>query len=131
MKIERTYIDNNKLYIILDIEAVITKVYLDSVSNKDNMYSEKDEDHTQTITDINSEGSNTYSIDITEFKENAFIVTVIAETKDVALAIDEESLYYAEVNMLVDFCNTCLDENKEYKIVMCELRSNLLNYALS
>ena len=129
MKIERTYIKDNELFITLDKTAQITKIYLDVVSNKANMYSEEDSDHTYVIDSVESSGKTEYVVDITDFKESAFIVTVVSTEKDVALAIDEQELYYAKVNMLLSFCSTCLDKDREYKIVLCELRSNLLKEA--
>lgn len=130
MKITKATIENNNLIITLDSSNNVTKMYLDSVTNSQNIYSEDDSEHTHTITD--SLGNNsTFTLDISAIKDNAFIVTVIAESKATALAIDDKELYYSKVRMLTNFCDTCMNKCQKEKIIMVELRSNLLDYAVS
>ena len=130
MKITKATIENNNLIITLDNSNNVTKVYLDSVTNAQNIYSEDDSEHTHVITD-NLGNSSTFTLDISAIKDNAFIVTVIAESKAVALAIDYKELYYSKVHMLTNFCDTCMNKCQKEKIIMVELRSNLLDYAVS
>ena len=128
MKILESTINGFTLNVKLDSSVEVYKVYLDSLSNEDNFFSENDESHTHTIV-INNTVSD-ISIDITKFKETAFVVTVVSLTNDKSLAIDKDALYTAKTKMLVTFCDTCLDDTRKNLIVLCELRSNLLDYAL-
>ena len=119
MKIINTKIENNILTITLDSASSVTKVYLDNVLNKKNMYSENDEDHNHVVNSPNI-SDNTITIDITEYDSTSFIVNVVGK-----------NLYYRKVNMLVTFCNTCLDKHQKEKILMCDFKSQLLEYALA
>lgn len=132
MKIINTYIKDNELIIVLDTtNIVITKVYLDRIDNKKNMYSEEDNDHNYVINDAILDG-DTITIDITEYNTTSFIVSVISiNNRTEALAIDFDNLYQTKVNALVYYCNTCLDKHQKETIVMCDFRSQLLNYALA
>lgn len=130
MNINSIEISKDQLVIKLGASANITKIYLDELSNKDNIYSTKDTDHTYVITeDLGNKDS--FSIDVSEYDQNQFIVTLKTSDESVsALAIDKEQLYYNIVDLLTKFCSTCLDKASLEKILMCQFRSNLLNYAL-
>lgn len=130
MKIINTKIENNTLTITLDSASSVTKVYLDSVLNKKNMYSSADDDHNYVI-DSPSISDNVITINIKEYDATSFIVSVIGSNNAVAIAIDQKNLYYRKVNMLVTFCNTCLDKHQKEKILMCDFKSQLLEYALA
>lgn len=128
MKIISTSIDNNTLTIRVSGNTV-NKIYLDSVLNKSNIYSQNDEDHDYVITSpIVSDG--TIEIDIAEYDATSFIVSVVSDSNAVAIAIDQKNLYYRKVNMLTQFCETCLDKHQKEKILMCDFKSQLLEYAL-
>lgn len=64
MKIINTKIENDTLTITLDSASSVTKVYLDKVLNKKNMYSENDDDHNYVIVSPNV-SDNTITIDLT------------------------------------------------------------------
>lgn len=130
MKIINTKLEGNTLTINLDSASSINKVYLDSVLNKNNMYSTVDEDHDIVIYDFTIE-SDSIIIDVTEYEATSFIVNVVGTNNSVAIAIDMKNLYYRKVNMLITFCNTCLDKHQKEKILMCDFKSQLLDYALS
>lgn len=129
MKITEASIKNDNLIITLDSSVNVTKLYLDDIYNEKNMYSEDDLDHTHVITDGLGNNS-TFTIDISAIKEKAFIVTVIGSDKDITLVIDKDALYQDILIMLCNYCDTCLNTANKERILMVELRSNLLKYAL-
>lgn len=129
-KIINTKIENDILTITLDSASSVTKVYLDNVLNKKNMYSENDEDHNHVVNSPNI-SDNTITIDIAEYDSTSFIVNVVGSNNAVSIAIDQKNLYSRKVNMLVTFCNTCLDKHQKEKILMCDFKSRLLEYALA
>lgn len=130
MKVTKATITDNTLAITLDSSNNVSKIYLDTVCNYNNIYSDSDEDHSHVITD-NLGNNSSFSIDISAIKDKAYIVTVISTEKAIALAIDDKQLYYDKVHMITNFCNTCMDKCQKEKIIMVELRSNLLDYALA
>lgn len=69
MNINSIEISKDRLVIKLGASANITKIYLDELSNKDNIYSAKDTDHTYVITeDLGNKDS--FSIDVSEYDQN-------------------------------------------------------------
>lgn len=130
MKVTKATITDNTLAITLDSSNNVSKIYLDTVCNYNNIYSDSDEDHSHVITDGLGNNSS-FNIDISAIKNKAYIVTVISTEKAIALAIDDKQLYYDKVHMITNFCNTCMDKCQKEKIIMVELRSNLLDYALA
>jgi hypothetical protein len=64
MKIINATLNNDTITITLDSASSVTKVYLDSVLNKKNMYSENDDDHNYVIVSPNV-SDNTITIDLT------------------------------------------------------------------
>ncbi len=130
MKVTKATITDNTLAITLDGSNNVSKIYLDTACNYNNIYSDSDEDHSHVITDGLGNNSS-FDIDISAIKDKAYIVTVISTEKAIALAIDDKQLYYDKVHMITNFCNTCMDKCQKEKIIMVELRSNLLDYALA
>lgn len=130
MKVTKATITDNTLAITLDSSNNVGKIYLDTVCNYNNIYSDSDEDHSHIITDDLGNKSS-FNIDISAIKDKAYIVTVISTEKAIALAIDDKQLYYDKVHMITNFCNTCMNKCQKEKIIMVELRSNLLDYALA
>lgn len=112
MKIINTKIENNILTITLDAKANVHKIYLDSIINQKNMYSDEDDKHTHVISNFVTY-DNTVIVDITEYNETSFIVSVLTSegNRDEAIAIDQNELYLAKVNLLTTYCNTCLDKH--------------------
>ena len=130
MEVTKATITDNTLAITLDGSNNVSKIYLDTVCNYNNIYSDSDENHSYVITD-NLGNKSSFDIDISAIKDKAYIVTVISTEKAIALAIDDKQLYYDKVHMITNFCNTCMDKCQKEKIIMVELRSNLLDYALA
>lgn len=128
MKINKIYIQEGKLYINLDSSNNVTKIYLDKITNKDNVLSDNNEDHCEVITE-NLGNKSEFTLDLQDI-EQAYIVTIIGDTKEIGFALDEESLYKDKVSLLTSFCNTCLDKLSKERIIMCEFRNNLLDYAI-
>lgn len=97
-----------------------------------NISSDIDDDHTYIITEYIMI-DNIITIDITAIKENAFVVTVIDENqeKSQAITIDEGAIYELKIQMLLNNCNRCLDSHDKEKIILLQLRSNLLQYSLN
>lgn len=93
MKIINTNIENGVLTITLDSASSITKVYLDSVLNSKNMYSDKDSDHDYVVTNFIVSGNNIV-VDITEYEATSFIVSVLTlSSRSESIAIDLYNLY--------------------------------------
>ena len=130
MKITSATLQDNTLTIKLDSSANVTKLYIDDIRNSNNFYSENDEDHTYVITD-NLGSDVTFTVDVTDYNLDALMVTVISDTeRQSKLAIDLKDLYYKEVNLLVNTCDTCQDKKNKEKILVCSFRNDLLKYAL-
>lgn len=129
MKVTKATITDNTLVITLDSNYEVSKIYLDDVNKRDNIYSDSDEDHLYVFTE-NLGNKSSFNIDISAIKDKAYIVTIVSTEKVIALAIDDKQLYYDKVHMITNFCNTCMDKCQKERIVMVELRSNLLDYAL-
>ena len=172
-----------------------SKIYLDTIDNKHNIYSEKDELHSlvinneiieeepvdpeipdvpvepenpvdpdqpvdpeepgdgpeqedpevtpeggeddqdqSTITPVNENTEETPTANVIEVKnlsDAIYIVTVVSKNNIVNIAIDEKALYLSKVNLLTFFCDTCLDKHQKEKIVLCDFKSQLLEYALA
>lgn len=151
-----------------------SKIYLDTIDNKHNIYSEKDELHSlvinneiieedpvdpeepgdgpeqedpeitpeggeddqdqSAVTPVNENIEETPTANVIEVKnlsDAIYIVTVVSETNVVNIAIDEKALYLGKVNLLTMFCDTCLDKHQKEKIVLCDFKSQLLEYALA
>lgn len=129
MKITKATITDNTLVITLDSSYDVSKVYLDLINDCANMYSDQDEEHFHVITE-NLGNKSSFNIDISAIKDKAYIITVVSTEKVIALAIDDKQLYYDKIHMITNFCNTCMNKCQKEKIIMTELRSNLLDYAL-
>ena len=149
-----------------------SKIYLDTIDNKHNIYSEKDELHSLVInneiieedpvdpeipdipvepvdpeepgddpeqedpevTPVNENIEETPVANVIEVKnlsDAIYVVTVVSENNIVNIAIDEKALYLSKVNLLTFFCDTCLDKHQKEKIVLCDFKSQLLEYALA
>lgn len=131
MEIMNTILKNDTITITLDTKVNIHKIYLDSIMNQKNVYSDEDDKHTHVISKFVTQ-DNIVIVDITEYNETSFIVSVLTSegNRDETIAIDQNELYLAKVNLLTTYCNTCLDEHQKRIIMMCDFRSQLLQYAL-
>lgn len=130
MKIINTKIEDNILTITLDSVDSVTKVYLDNILNREKIHSTNDEDHTYVVQPVNVT-NNVITIDITNYNNTSFIVTVLGSENAHSIAYDEKNLYYQKVNMLTSFCYTCLDKHQKEKILMLQFKSQLLDYAIA
>lgn len=159
-----------------------SKIYLDTISNKDNVYSNKDELHSivinneptveepeepvepeipetpvepdpedpdpslpedggeseeddnsaEVIPTVASEDTTVSNIiEIKDLSEAIYVVTIIGQEQTVAVAIDENAVYLAKINLVTSYCNTCLDKQQKEMIIMCDFKSQLLDYAVS
>lgn len=132
MKITDINILDNTINITVDNteSAEITKVYIDSIYNYDNIFSPKDEDHTFTI-DQFSTLDNKIQIDLSSNEDidtSAFIITIDGKS---AFYFDKQELYYKQIELLTEHCSTCLDKEQKEKIVLFILKYQLLQYAIS
>lgn len=76
-------------------------------------------------------------LDVTNYKLSAAIVTVHIhddstqeDTTITKFTLDEEFLYYNILNMVVNTCSRCLNKVEKQRMVMCNLRWELLKYAM-
>lgn len=42
---------------------------------------------------------------------------------------DKKNIYIALVNLLSNYCDTCMDKHQKEKILMCTFKLELINYA--
>lgn len=132
MKITDINILDNTINITVDNteSAEITKVYVDSIYNYDNIFSSKDEDHTFTI-DQFSTLDNKIQIDLSSNEDidtSTFIVTINGES---SFYFDKQELYYKQIELLTEHCSTCLDKEQKEKLLLFMLKDELLQYAIS
>lgn len=113
----------------------ITKLYLDDVSNMDNIYSADAEAHTysQTVTGSVSFITVENLSKIPGIDSNKFVVSIhdSANGSYTTFYYDEEQLYYREVDLLTSYCNTCLDKQQKERILLFSVKKDLLDFALS
>ena len=109
----------------------VTAVYVDNLDNFKNAYSAVVTNHTQatvkefgSVTQINipfEEGTST----------SAFTVTISTAdgVQEVGFYYDKDQLYYAEIDVLTNHCNTCLDKQQKERMALFILKKDLLEYA--
>lgn len=125
MKIINYRLLNSTLTLELDAEMQDGKIYLDTCDNYNNVWSDKDEDHTIVLNE--KTGS---ILTVTELDHTAYIVTIISETDKLHVMVyDEENLYNHMVNTLIQHCDNCLDKQQKEKMMLCDLQYNLLRFA--
>lgn len=127
MKIE---LKDNIITITLDSATSVSKVWIDTLDNYDNMYSAEDEKHSYVIESPQVSG-NTIQIDSEtlspELDTSAFLVTV---NGSMGFYYDEKELYYKEIDLLTNFCSTCLDKHQKERMVVFMTRYHLFQYAV-
>ena len=128
MKVE---LKDNKITITLDSAASVSKVYIDTLDNYENAYSNEDDKHSYVVTSPNVSG-NTIQIDSKtlspELDTSAFLVTVNGSK---GFYYDDKELYYKEVGLLTEYCSTCLDQHQKERMVLFMTKYNLLEYAVA
>lgn len=130
MKIIKTTLEDNILTVELDKSIAVEKVYLDNVLNSKNRFSLEDNKHSHII-DNPSINGNKITINVKEFQETAFIVTIVSNFQTAsAIAIDYLELYNSKVKLLTFHCSTCLDKHNKENIIICDFKNQLLDYAV-
>lgn len=126
MKIE---LKDNIITITLDSAASVSKVWIDTLDNYDNMYSAEDEKHSYVI-ESPQVSRNTIQIDSEtlspELDTSAFLVTV---NGSMGFYYDQKELYYKEIDLLTNFCSTCLDKHQKERMVLFMTKYHLFQYA--
>lgn len=129
MKIIKIEKNNNDLVITLDATYSISKIYIDTLLNIDNLSSSDDLKHTKAF--IGSSNS-VFTIDITGLDDTVYIVTIKNEV-DYAdyFYVDNEQLYEAKLKLLYSYCSTCLNAQQLHAISLCNFYSELLSTAIN
>lgn len=129
MEINNITITGNTLTITVDSTVGITKIYIDSLYNDANKYSNVDGDHTHIITSF-STTSTTITIDITQINPtldiSAFTILI---NNTIGFYYNDEELYNKQVQLLVKNCSGCLSNNVMDTIQILTLQLGLLTYA--
>lgn len=126
--------NDDSVVITLDGQYNITKVYLDDISNMDNIYSADSEAHTysQVVTGNISFIEIENLSKISGIDSNKFVVSVYDATgSDTVFYYDEDQLYYREIDLLTSYCNTCLDKQQKERILLFSVKKDLLDFAMS
>lgn len=128
MKVE---LKDNIITITLDSPASVSKLYIDTLDNYENAYSSEDDKHSYTITSP-SVSKNTIQIDSKtlspELDTSAFLITVNGSK---GFYYDDKELYYKEIDLLTNYCSTCLDQHQKERMVLFMIKYHLLQYAVS
>ena len=128
MKVE---LKDNIITITLDSAASVSKVYIDTLDNYENAYSNEDDKHSYVVTSPNV-SENTIQINSKtlspELDTSAFLVTVNGSK---GFYYDDKELYYKEVGLLTEYCSTCLDQYQKERMVLFMTKYNLLEYAVA
>lgn len=127
MKIISIKIENNKVIITLDSTSSAKKVYVDTLDNDKNKYSLEDDAHSYVVTSIQNTGTEISFDIIPELDLSAFTVTIDGI---LGFYYDDKELYYKQIDLLTNYCSTCLDKEQKENMVMFDLRYGLLEYAL-
>lgn len=127
MKIELV---DNILTITLDETTSVSKVWIDTLDNYDNMYSAEDDKHSYVITSPQI-SRNTVQIDVEtlspELDTSAFLVTI---NGSMGFYYDKKELYYKEIDLLTNYCSTCLDKHQKERMVLFMTKYHLFQYAV-
>lgn len=126
MTIINSEIKDNVLIINVTNPSNTNKIYIDSLSNRDNIYSLEDLDHTKTVLNTSVVNSQ-LKIILGDLVDPAYVISIDGQF---ALAIDYDSVYNSKVKQLVSYCSTCLDQLQQQKIVMIDFKTQLLDYAI-
>lgn len=140
MKIQKIERIEWELYITLEDITQLDKVdyiLIDSIGNIKNVESNLDSAHTQKIEDfdISEDNEIVLSLDDLEVDNSAFIVTLRSYEEETDLPFhpyfyyNKKEVFYREVQLLLDKCDTCLDEESKFAIAMFILKRQLLEEA--
>ena len=126
MKIE---MKDSTIVITLDSAASVSKVWIDTLDNYENMYSAEDDKHSYVVNSPSVSGTTIQINSETlspELDTSAFLVTINSST---GFYYDEKELYYKEIDLLTNFCSTCLDKHQKERMVLFMAKYHLLQYA--
>lgn len=130
MNIQNINLTDGIITITLDANATVNKVYIDTLYNSKNKYSNVDNDHTYVVVDPSVVGK-VITIDSKDFASeldsSAFTVLI---NGTLGFYYDDKELYYKEIELLTSYCSTCLDKQQKEKMVLFTLRYQLLQYAV-
>lgn len=130
MNIEKITFVDDIITITLSEATAVSKVWIDTLDNVDNLYAENDDSHSYTIM---QGGTPVLSVQIDsktlspELDTSAFMVTINGVQ---GFYYDEEELYYKEIDLLTKFCSTCLDKHQKERIVLFMTKYHLMQYAI-
>ena len=126
------YVDKDRGISIENVNhSPVEKIWIDTLDNVDNMYSTKDSDHSYTITEFDGQEDDDVAINfdrVPGLDKSAFIVT--ADGDDIGFYFDDNELLYKEVDLLTNYCSTCLDQHQKERIVLFMVKFNLFQYAV-
>ena len=131
MKILGITLVDDIITISLDESVIVSKVYIDTLNNIDNLYDDSDDAHSYCVTQA---GTSVDSIQIDsktlspELDTSAFVVTVNGVQ---GFYYDDRELYNKEVELLTNHCSTCLDKHQKERIVLFMTKYHLMEYAKS
>ena len=130
MRIVRTYIKENTLYILLENDDVINKVYLDRIS-KDLSNVDDYENIEHDITLDNQTPINQYiTIALPKNNDHAYVVTVVKGRKSAQkLAYDSKHVYDLQRGLLDTNCSTCADKALKQRVFICVFRTQLFEHS--
>lgn len=109
----------------------IDKVYIDTLDNEQNKYAEEDNKHTYVINKFETTDNLVHiELDelVPELDRSAFTVSI---NGTVGFYFDKQELYYKQIDLLTNYCSTCLDKHQKELMVLFLLKQNLLEYAVS
>ena len=128
MKIE---MKDSTIVITLDSAASVSKVWIDTLDNYENMYSAEDDKHSYVVNSPSVSGTTVQINSETlspELDTSAFLVTINGST---GFYYDEKELYYKEIDLLTNFCSTCLDKHQKERMVLFMTKYHLFQYAIA
>lgn len=123
-------VNNNIINISLDSEQAVSKVLIDTLDNINNLYTEDDDEHSYVV-EQDGDSVNNIQIDSNtlspELDMSAFVVTINGIQ---GFYFNDKELYYKEIDLLTNFCSTCLDKQQKERIVLFMTKYHLMQYAI-
>lgn len=129
MKIIDINVIGDNIVISLDQDASVSKLYIDTLNNDKNKYSVEDDQHTHIIENV-SVSNKTITINYKtlspELDLSAFTVLINGV---LGFYYNDKELYYKEIQLLTNYCSTCLDKQQKERTLLFLLKKSLLEYA--
>ena len=128
MKIIKIEKNNSDLIVTLDATYTISKIYIDALSNLDNISSTNDLDHTKSFA---GSSNSIFTVNIVDLEDAAYVITVKSESAYADyFYVDNTKLYEAKVGLLYSYCSVCLDKQRLHNISLCNFYSQMLQEAI-